>query len=74
MKTAIVLSAGGFIGDHLLKYLKKDGFWGRGVDVKFHEHAETEADNSVIGDLREQDFVRSVINRCYDEVYQLATE
>ena len=74
MKTALVCGAGGFIGGHLVKRLKKEGFWVRGVDLKFHEHAETEADDFVIGDLRDQAFVRSVVDRRFDEVYQLAAD
>jgi len=74
MKTALVLGAGGFIGGHLVKRLKKEGFWVRGVDLKFHEYADTQADDFVIGDLREQDFCRAVIDRCFDEVYQLAAD
>ena len=74
MKSAIVFGAGGFIGGHLVKKLKKEGFWVRGVDLKFNEYAETLADDFVIGDLREQSFVRSVIDRCFEEVYQLAAD
>lgn len=74
MKSALVLGAGGFIGGHLVKRLKKEGFWVRGVDLKFHEYAETHADDFVVGDLREQDFCRSVIDRGFDEVYQLAAD
>ncbi|MCB2076473.1 MAG: NAD-dependent epimerase/dehydratase family protein [Novosphingobium sp.] len=74
MKTALVLGAGGFIGGHLVKRLKREGFWVRGVDLKFHEHAETEADDFVIGDLRDQQFCASVINQGFDEVYQLAAD
>src|ERR1700761_8925924 len=74
MKTALVLGAGGFIGGHLVKRLKREGFWVRGVDLKFNEHAETEADDFVIGDLREQPVVRAVIDRRFDEVYQLAAD
>ncbi|WFE75346.1 NAD-dependent epimerase/dehydratase family protein [Roseinatronobacter sp. S2] len=73
-KTALVCGAGGFIGGHLVKRLKKEGFWVRGVDLKFHEYCETEADDFVIGDLRDQQFVRSVIDRRFDEVYQLAAD
>ncbi len=73
-KSALVLGAGGFIGGHLVRRLKGEGFWVRGVDLKFNEYAETEADDFVIGDLREQDVVRSVIDRRYDEVYQLAAD
>lgn len=74
MKSALVLGAGGFIGGHLVKRLKKEGFWVRGVDLKFHEHADTEADDFVIGDLRDQTFCRSVIDRNFEEVYQLAAD
>ena len=74
MKTALVLGAGGFIGGHLVKRLKREGFWVRGVDLKFHEHAETEADDFVIGDLRQQDVCHRVIDRNFDEVYQLAAD
>ena len=73
-KQALVLGAGGFIGSHLIKRLKNEGFWVRGVDLKFPEFAETEADDFVIGDLREQSICREVIDRCFDEVYQLAAD
>lgn len=74
MKTALVCGAGGFIGGHLVKRLKREGFWVRGVDLKFNEYAETEADDFIIGDLREQALVRGVIDRRFDEVYQLAAD
>jgi nucleoside-diphosphate-sugar epimerase len=74
MKSALVLGAGGFIGGHLVKRLKREGFWVRGVDLKFHEYAETEADDFVIADLRDQAAVRGVIDRRFDEVYQLAAD
>ncbi len=73
-KTALVCGAGGFIGGHLVKRLKSEGFWVRGVDLKAHEYCETYADDFAIGDLREQSFVRSVIDRRFDEVYQLAAD
>jgi len=73
-KTALVCGAGGFIGGHLVKRLKREGFWVRGVDLKAHEYSETQADDFAIGDLREQSFVRSVIDRRFDEVYQLAAD
>jgi nucleoside-diphosphate-sugar epimerase len=69
-----VCGAGGFIGNHLVKRLKRDGFWVRGVDLKFPEYAETEADDFVIGDLRDQYTVRHIIDRRFDEVYQLAAD
>jgi nucleoside-diphosphate-sugar epimerase len=73
-KSALVCGAGGFIGGHLVKRLKAEGYWVRGVDLKFNEHTETEADDFVIGDLREQSLVRAVVDRRFDEVYQLAAD
>jgi len=48
MKSALVCGAGGFIGSHLVKRLRKEGFWVRGVDLKYPEFGETEADDFVI--------------------------
>jgi Nucleoside-diphosphate-sugar epimerases len=73
-KKALVLGAGGFIGHHLVKRLKKEGYWVRGVDLKYPEFSETEADDFVIGDLRDPYFVRSIIDLKFDEVYQLAAD
>jgi nucleoside-diphosphate-sugar epimerase len=53
MKKALVCGAGGFIGSHLVKRLKKEGFWVRGVGLKHPEFSETAADEFVIGDLRD---------------------
>jgi NAD(P)-dependent dehydrogenase (short-subunit alcohol dehydrogenase family) len=39
-RTALVCGAGGFIGGHLVKRLKREGFWVRGVDIKRHEFPE----------------------------------
>lgn len=61
MKTALVLGAGGFIGSHLVKRLKEEGFWVRGVDLKYPEYWETFADDFIIGDLRDPRVVESVI-------------
>jgi len=61
MKTALVLGAGGFIGSHMVKRLRKDGYWVRGVDLKAPEFSETEANEFVYGDLRDVDFVRRVL-------------
>ena len=73
-KSAIVFGAGGFIGGHLVTRLKSEDYWVRGVDLKFNEFKETDADDFVLGDLREQTFVRSVLDRKFDEVYQLAAD
>jgi nucleoside-diphosphate-sugar epimerase len=69
-----VCGAGGFIGGHLVKRLKQEGFWVRGVDLKFHEYVETEADDFLIGDLRDASLCRDVIDTRFDEVYQLAAD
>ncbi len=74
MKTALVCGAGGFIGGHLVKRLKREGYWVRGVDLKMHEYTETEADDFVVGDLRDQLVVREVIDQKFDEIYQLAAD
>lgn len=73
-RSALVCGAGGFIGGHLVKRLKRDGFWVRGADLKFHEFSETEADDFVIGDLRDRDVCRAIVDRRFEEVYQLAAE
>jgi GDP-D-mannose 3', 5'-epimerase len=73
-KIALVCGAGGFIGGHLVQRLKREGFWVRGVDLKFNEFSPTVADDFAIGDLREQSFVRQVVDRGFDEVYQLAAD
>jgi nucleoside-diphosphate-sugar epimerase len=74
MSTALVCGAGGFIGSHLVKRLKREGFWVRGVDVKFPEYSETEADDFLIADLREPANCRDVVDRKFEEVYQLAAD
>ena len=73
-KLALVCGAGGFIGHHLVKRLKREGFWVRGTDLKFPRFSETEADDFVIGDLRDQNFVKHVVDRRFDEIYQLAAD
>ena len=60
-KTALVLGAGGFIGSHMVKRLRKEGYWVRGVDLKRPEFSKTQANEFVQGDLRNVDFVRRVI-------------
>ena len=60
-KTALVLGAGGFIGSHMVKRLRKEGYWVRGVDLKYPEFSKTEANEFVCGDLRDVEIVRRVI-------------
>ena len=60
-KTALVLGAGGFIGSHMVKRLRAEGYWVRGVDLKDPEFSKTEANEFVHGDLRDRSFVDRVI-------------
>jgi GDP-D-mannose 3', 5'-epimerase len=73
MKRVLVNGAGGFIGGHLVKRLKNEGFWVRAVDLKQHEYTQLPADEFIQGDLRDQKFVEKVIQGV-DEVYQLAAD
>jgi nucleoside-diphosphate-sugar epimerase len=74
MADALVCGAGGFIGGHLVRRLRAEGFRVRGVDLKWPEFAPTAADEFVIGDLRDADLCRRVVDRDFDEVYQLAAD
>jgi len=74
MKTALVCGAGGFIGSHLVKRLKKEGYWVRGVDLKFPKYTPTVADDFLQGDLRDPLICRTVVDRPFDEIYQLAAD
>jgi nucleoside-diphosphate-sugar epimerase len=69
----LVCGAGGFIGSHLARRLKADGFWVRGVDLKRPEFSATAADEFVVGDLRNVDVVREVVADV-EHVYQLAAD
>jgi len=60
-KTALVLGAGGFIGSHMVKRLRSEGYWVRGVDLKRPEYSDTEANEFIQGDLRNREFVSKVI-------------
>ncbi len=73
-KTALVLGAGGFIGGHLVNKLKREGYWVRGIDLKHHEYQGLPIDDFFIGDLRDIKNVEKVIDRPFDEVYQLAAD
>ena len=73
-KKALVCGAGGFIGSHLVKRLKAEGYWVCGIDLKYPEFAPTAADEFVIGDLRDQNICRDITRTTYDELYQLAAD
>ena len=72
-KRMLVCGAGGFIGGHLVKRLKQEGHWVRGVDLKHNEFSTSPADDFVIGDLRNPKIVEEVIEGI-DIVYQLAAD
>src|SRR5687767_6066817 len=72
-KRVLVCGAGGFIGGHLVKRLKKEGNWVRGVDLKNNEYGKSPADEFIIGDLRDFSVCKDVL-KGIDEVYQLAAD
>ena len=74
MKNVLVLGAGGFIGSHMVKKLKSEGNWVRGVDLKIPDFSKTEADNFVLGDLRDPVVVSNCLEEQIDEVYQFAAD
>lgn len=76
MKKIVVCGAGGFIGGAMVKRLKKEGYWVRAVDVKEHEFIDlqTEADEVVIGDLRDRSVCDDALKEGIDEIYQFAAD
>jgi nucleoside-diphosphate-sugar epimerase len=77
MKTAVVCGAGGFIGSHLVKRLKAEGYWVRGVDIKRPEFSRSAADEFKVLDLRiPKNCIKAVSldQGVADEVYQLAAD
>lgn len=77
MKKALVCGAGGFISGHLVKRLKQEGYWVRGVDIKKHEFAPSAADEFMVLDLRQEESCQSALTLAdgkFDEVYQLAAD
>lgn len=74
MKRAVVCGAGGFIGSHLVKRLKAEDYWVRGVDLKHPEFSPTCADDFVVADLRDPVCWDCITNQAFDEAYQLAAD
>ena len=76
MKKALVCGAGGFIGGHLVRYLKDLGYNVKGADLKLNEFqpVSTFSDSFAIGDLRDPSFVKSIVDDDIDEIYQLAAD
>jgi GDP-D-mannose 3',5'-epimerase len=72
--STLVCRAGGFIGGHPVKQFKKERGWVRGVDWKYHEFCESLADERVIGNLRDPQVCRGILDRAFDEVCQLAAD
>ncbi len=75
-KTAVVCGAGGFIGHHLINRYKKEGYWVRGVDIKYPEFCKSQADDFMIADLRKPELAQKALilseGKGFDEVCQLA--
>lgn len=78
IKSALVLGGGGFIGSHMVRRLKSEGYWVRGVDIKNSEFSDPGPDEFIIGDLRDfqfvEDMVRGPHNGCFSEIYQFAAD
>lgn len=74
MKRALVFGGGGFIGNHLVKRLKVEGFWVRSVDLQMPRYAPTAADDFIVGDLRDPAICIAALKGDFDEVYQLAAD
>jgi GDP-D-mannose 3',5'-epimerase len=73
MQRVLVTGAGGFVGHHLVTYLKERGYWVRGVDIKYPEFTDVDADEFELLDLRRRDDAL-VAARDVDEVYALAAD
>ena len=76
-KTALVLGAGGFIGSHMVKRLRSEGYWVRGVDLKYPDFTMSAADEFIQGDLREVGLVARALDvegDSFDEIYQFAAD
>jgi len=79
VRKALVLGAGGFIGSHMVSRLKNEGYWVRGVDLKNPEYSNTDADQFIIGDLRNRETVKDCLQiaeneNLFDEIYQFAAD
>lgn len=74
MKKVLVCGGGGFIGHHMIRQLKKEGCWVRGVDLKYPEFSPVEADDFIIGDLRDPYVCKLAVDQKFDEVFQFAAD
>ena len=76
-KTALVLGAGGFIGSHMVKRLRSEGYWVRGVDIKYPEYSLSEAHSFIQGDLTDYSIAEKSVDcngKSFDEIYQFAAD
>jgi len=76
-KTALVLGAGGFIGSHMVRHLRSEGYWVRGVDVKYPEYSISEAHSFIQGDLTDFSVAEKSVEcneEPFDEIYQFAAD
>ena len=67
-RSVVVCGAGGFIGHHLIDRLKREGAWVRGIDLIPPPYAPSAADDYVVGDLRDQKLVASIIDQRFDDI------
>lgn len=78
MKTALVLGAVGFIGSHMVSRLRKEGFWVRGIDLKYPEYSPSKSNEFIKGDLRDANLVNKILkapeNNTFDQIYQFAAD
>ena len=74
MKRALVCGAGGFIGSHMVKRLRTEGYWVRGADLKHTEFSPSEANDFVVADLRRRESWDAIVDEGMDEVYQFAAD
>lgn len=74
MKTALILGGAGFIGHHMARKLKEEGFWVRVVDIKHPEFSASAADDFILADLRNPDACEKVVDRQFDEIFQFAAD
>jgi len=73
-KKALVCGAGGFIGSHMVRRLRAEGYWVRGVDLKYPEYCPSEAHDFVVADLRLRESWAVTLDEGMDEVYQFAAD